>query len=143
GDAERAIRYFASIRALRPADAAVGSALARLYVRVGRKSDLIDLLCDRAAQLSGPAKREHQRRIAALWLELGKIKEASATLESALEEGAPSPSSSISSSSSLGIAVSCARSSTYVATTKAAVRWVTSSVFGRPRSSLQRTRSRR
>src|SRR5262249_10238117 len=62
---------------------------ARLYVRAGRKSDLIDLLCDRAAQLSGPAKREHQRRIAALWLELGKIKEASATLDSALEEGAP------------------------------------------------------
>jgi tetratricopeptide (TPR) repeat protein len=88
-DAERAIRYFASIRALRPGDATVASALARLYTRVGRKSDLIELLCDRAATLSGPERHDHQRRIAALWLELGKIEEANATLEATLADGAP------------------------------------------------------
>jgi tetratricopeptide (TPR) repeat protein len=87
-DAERAIRYFASIRALRPGDEMVAAALARLYTRAGRKSDLIDLLCDRAARLTGPERHDHQRRVAALWLELGKIEEASATLEATLADGA-------------------------------------------------------
>jgi tetratricopeptide (TPR) repeat protein len=89
GDAERAIRYFVSIHALRPDDAAASAALERLYERQGTKHDLVELLAERAGRSEGAARHQFQHRIAALRLDLGQVAEASAVVEAMLEDGVP------------------------------------------------------
>jgi tetratricopeptide (TPR) repeat protein len=88
-DADRAIRYLARVHALRPDDASVSASLERLYEREGRTMDLIALLGQRAERAEAAARRELQRRIAVLWLELGNAGQACATLDSMLERGVP------------------------------------------------------
>jgi Flp pilus assembly protein TadD len=86
-DPERAIGYLASAHALEPESAAVSTALERLYERQDKKSDLVLLLEERAVALQGPARRELERRIAALWLDLGMADEAAAALDTVLDHG--------------------------------------------------------
>ena len=88
GDHDRAIGYLVSIRALRPDDGAVSTALERLYERHGRPRDLVVLLGERADRSEGAARQQFQQRIAALRLDLGQITEASAIVEAMLDEGA-------------------------------------------------------
>jgi tetratricopeptide (TPR) repeat protein len=85
GEPRRAIAYFEKLRALRPQDAAVDSALERLYERQGLKTELIALLERRAAETAGFKRRELRRRIVTLWLELGDVERGSAVLDTMLK----------------------------------------------------------
>jgi tetratricopeptide (TPR) repeat protein len=89
GDVERAIQYLAAVHALRPDDAATSVALERLYERQGRKGDLVRVLAHRAARSDAATRRQLGYRVAALWLELESVTEASAVVEAMLDEGAP------------------------------------------------------
>jgi tetratricopeptide (TPR) repeat protein len=88
-DAERAITYLRAIHALRPEDPAIATALERLCEREGKKDDLIALLGERAGRSKGAERRELQRRVAALWLEVGKPDDAGRALEAAIADGMP------------------------------------------------------
>jgi tetratricopeptide (TPR) repeat protein len=88
GNAERAIGYFESLHALRPDDGTVSTALERLYEHTGRPSDLAELLHEKECRADGAARQQFQHRIAALRLDLGQVAEASAVVETMLDEGA-------------------------------------------------------
>jgi tetratricopeptide (TPR) repeat protein len=87
GDAERAIGYFASLHALRPDDAAVSTALERLYELRGRQAHLVDLLAERAERSHGATRQQVRHRIAGLRLDLGQVGEASAIVDAMLDDG--------------------------------------------------------
>jgi tetratricopeptide (TPR) repeat protein len=88
GDSERAIGYFASLHALRPDDAAVSTALERLYELRGRQADLVELLAERAERSHGATRQQVWHRIAALRLDLGQAVEASAVVDAMIDAGA-------------------------------------------------------
>lgn len=85
GEPRRAISYFEFLRALRPDDVAVDSALERLYEKQGLKVELIALLARRAEGITGFKLREIRRRIVILWLELGDTENASVVLDRMLD----------------------------------------------------------
>jgi tetratricopeptide (TPR) repeat protein len=84
GEPQRAIAYFESLRALRPDDASVEGALERLYEKLGRTVELIELLCRRLERASGFQRRDLYRRVASLWLEVGDVERAGAVVEEML-----------------------------------------------------------
>jgi tetratricopeptide (TPR) repeat protein len=89
GDPDRATAYLKTLHAFRPEDEATVAALERLYERSGRKIELSELLAERADLSGAGARREVQRRLAALWLELGDAAKSSGVVEAMLDEGAP------------------------------------------------------
>lgn len=87
-DAGRATTYLRALCDERPDDAAAAQALEHLYERQRRKLVLAEFLAGRAERSEGVARRELQRRVATLRLELDDAAEASATLDVMLAEGA-------------------------------------------------------
>jgi tetratricopeptide (TPR) repeat protein len=88
GEPRRAISYFEFLRALRPEDAAVDSALERLYEKQGLTIELIALLSGRARRAqehTGFKLRELRHRIVTLWLELADTEKASLVLDQMLD----------------------------------------------------------
>ncbi len=85
---ERAIAYFESAYALQADDAAVESALERLYERRGRRVELVALLTTQVGRASGVKRRGLRRRIASLRLDLCDAEQAGRIIDEMLEEGA-------------------------------------------------------
>lgn len=85
GERRRAISYFEFLRAFRPDDVAIDSALERLYEKEGLGVELVALLTRRAQSLAGFKLREMRRRIVVLWLDLGDTENASAVLDQMLK----------------------------------------------------------
>jgi tetratricopeptide (TPR) repeat protein len=87
-DAERAATYLKELCDLRPDDASASVALEHLYDRLGRTLDLAELLGSRATRFEGAARRELQRRIAILRLDLGDAEKACTVIDAILADGA-------------------------------------------------------
>jgi tetratricopeptide (TPR) repeat protein len=87
-DPRRATTYLGALCEERPDDMGAALALEHLYERQGRKLVLAEFLARRAERSTGAARRELQRRIVSLRLELGAVDEASATVDAMLDGGA-------------------------------------------------------
>jgi len=87
-DARRATTYLRALCDERPGDVAATLALEHLYERQGRKLVLAEFLGRRAERAQGATRRELQRRIVALRLELGDVEDATALVDEMLDGGA-------------------------------------------------------
>lgn len=87
-DASRATTYLRALCDERPDDVAAAAALEHLYERQRRKLVLAEFLAGRAERSEGSARRELQRRVVTLRLELGDVEDASAMVDAMLDGGA-------------------------------------------------------
>ncbi|HTQ42803.1 MAG TPA: tetratricopeptide repeat protein, partial [Polyangiaceae bacterium] len=87
-DARRATTYLSALCDERPGDVAATLALEHLYERQGRKLVLAEFLGRRAERAKVATRRELQRRIVTLRLELGDVEDASAMVDEMLDAGA-------------------------------------------------------